>query len=301
MRRSGRTLRSRPSLHPVAEIPSPYPAARACVQQRRKYREKRYRGRERGGVGLGQGGPNPSLLLPRALPGPCAAGPGRKRLRRSRTANGPQGSSLVRSLNTSLLLPTPGGSHGLCLPGSGEGGSPLHYIINTFSDLYACPAALHTSRLPHGGEGSSTPPMLVPVVPSSQTPLVRVGAGASRMGSGSPLPSSHLMNTMGSAGAPLLLLLHCLTPHIPLSPGIQRGDVPLSHLSSEAKDPASDQGLPPQLQADTPILETRAPVPDHTLLETTRLLTFSPRRRGFCTWKNKCYFRLSETGVVPFG
>lgn len=158
MRRSGRTLRSRPSLRPVAEIPSPYPAARACVQQRRKYREKRYRGRERGGVGLGRGGPNPSLLLPRALPGPCAAGPGRKRLRRSRTANGPQGSSLVRSLNTSLLLPTPGGSHGLCLPGSGEGGSPLHYIINTFSDLYACPAALHTSRLPHGGEGSSTPP-----------------------------------------------------------------------------------------------------------------------------------------------
>lgn len=45
------------------------------------------RGGKFGIVMLGQRGPEPSILLPRALPESCAAGSGGKRLHRSRTAN----------------------------------------------------------------------------------------------------------------------------------------------------------------------------------------------------------------------
>jgi len=72
------------------------------------------------GVGLGRGGPDPSLPLPRALPGSCVAGAGGK----SRTADGSRESRLPRVLNTSLLLRHREGATVRAPPGPGEGAPP---------------------------------------------------------------------------------------------------------------------------------------------------------------------------------
>lgn len=116
---------------------------------------------------------SPSLSLPRALPGSCAAGPGGKRLRRSRKAENPGN-------------PLPGARRGICCCGvrrelrllrpwsgscvPGEAPAPLGILT-----LYI-PSV--TSVVPRGGGGSSFPP--------SQTP--QLGAGASGVGSGPFFP-----------------------------------------------------------------------------------------------------------------
>lgn len=132
---------------PQAPLPQPEPA---CGEEEDIGQRGKLGGGGHGDVvawGWGEGGSDPSLSLPRVLPDSCAAGSGRKRLPQSRTANGPGETPPARSLNTSLLLQHQEGAMVRAPPDPGGAGGrfPLHYTVNTFSDLCACPAALCTS------------------------------------------------------------------------------------------------------------------------------------------------------------